>query len=185
MSSKIIIKYCYLQFREVSSNTALLKFGQTKSDLRQPSWPKVKFKENFHTIFHFTLPFFQVLFKRWINNKLKFIIVIFTSYFVSYSIVLYYTILTKHFQIMVGAAIKKKPGSLMPKQSNDSSVKPRAAGNKHVLRPVQLMLWKRMFRFCMEIILVVSWLFLKCYLSIDIYLSHASTLSVQPSVAIT
>ena len=33
---------------------------------------------------------------------------------------------------MVGAAIKKKPGSLMPKQSNDSSVKPRAAGNKHV-----------------------------------------------------
>ena len=92
----------------------------------------MKFKENFHTIFHFTLPFFQVLFKRWINNKLKFIIVIFTSYFVSYSIVLYYTIFTKHFEIMVGAAIKKKPGSLMPKQSNDSSVKSRAAGNKHV-----------------------------------------------------
>ena len=51
----------------------------------------MKFKEDFQNIFYFTLPFFQALFKRWINNKLKVILVIFTPYFLSYSIVLYYT----------------------------------------------------------------------------------------------
>ena len=33
---------------------------------------------------------------------------------------------------MVGATIKKKPESPIPKQRNDSSAKPRAAGNMHV-----------------------------------------------------
>ena len=45
------------------------------------------FKEDFVNIFHFALPFFQALFKRWTNNKLKVILVTFTSYY----IVLYYT----------------------------------------------------------------------------------------------
>ena len=52
---------------------------------------EVKFKEDFQNLFHFTLPFFQVLFERWINNQLKNVLVVFTSYFLSYSIVLYYT----------------------------------------------------------------------------------------------
>ena len=32
----------------------------------------------------------------------------------------------------MGATIKKKPESPIPKQRNDSSAKPRAAGNMHV-----------------------------------------------------
>ena len=52
--------------------------GHTESDA---------FKEDFLNIFDFTLPSFQALFKRWINNKLKVILVTFTSY----SIKLYYT----------------------------------------------------------------------------------------------
>ena len=64
----------------------MLEFGLTKSDLRLLPLPKVKFKD-FPNIIHFTLLFLQAPFKRWINNKLKVILVTFTSY----SIVLYYT----------------------------------------------------------------------------------------------
>ena len=64
----------------------MLEFGLTKSDLRLLPLPKVKFKD-FPNIIHFTLLFLQALFKRWINNKLKVILVTFTSY----SIVTYYT----------------------------------------------------------------------------------------------
>ena len=81
----------YLQSWKISGTTSLLDFGLSKSDLRQSSWPKVKFKEDFLNIFYFILPFFRALFKRWINNKLEVIRVIFTSYILSYSIVLYYT----------------------------------------------------------------------------------------------
>ena len=84
---KIVVKYEYLQSWEISKNVALLEFGPAKSDLRLLSLPKVNFKEDFLNIFHFTLPLIQALFKRWINNKLKVILVTFTSY----SIVLYYT----------------------------------------------------------------------------------------------
>ena len=69
MSLKTVTKYDYLQNWEISSNTALLEFKG----------------------FHFTLSFFQALFKRWINNKIKFRLVIFTSYFLSCPVVLYYT----------------------------------------------------------------------------------------------
>ena len=48
---------------------------------------KVKFKEDFPNIFHFTLPFFQALLKGWIKTKLKVILIIFTSC----SVVLYFT----------------------------------------------------------------------------------------------
>ena len=97
MSRKIVIKYDYLQSQEISSKTALLKFDLAKSDSRhssdslKSSWPKVKFKEYFQNIFHFTFLFLQALFKRWINNRLKVILVIFTLYFLLYSIVLYCT----------------------------------------------------------------------------------------------
>ena len=64
----------------------MLEFGLTKSDLRLLPLPKVKFKD-FPNIIHFTLLFLQALFKRWINNKLKVILVTFTSY----SIVTCYT----------------------------------------------------------------------------------------------
>ena len=70
---------------------ALLEVGIARSDLRHSSWTKVKFKEDFLNIYHFTLPFCQAFFKRWINNKLKSYIVIFTSYFLSYFVVPYYT----------------------------------------------------------------------------------------------
>ena len=71
MSRKIVNKQDYLQFWKISSNTSFLEFDLAKSDLRLPSWPKVKFKEDFVNIFHFALPFFQALLKRWTNNKLK------------------------------------------------------------------------------------------------------------------
>ena len=87
MPRKIVIKYDYLQSWEISNNMSLLEFGLAKSDLRLFSFPKVKFKDDFLDIFPFTLPVFQAFFKRWINNKLKIILVTFTSY----SIVLYYT----------------------------------------------------------------------------------------------
>ena len=64
----------------------MLEFGLTKSDLRLLPLPKVKFKD-FPNIIHFTLLFLQALFKRWINNKLKVMLVTFTSY----SIVTCYT----------------------------------------------------------------------------------------------
>ena len=90
MSRKIVIKYDYLQSWESSSNTALLEFGLAKSDLRQSSWPKVKFKEDFLNTFHFNLTFFQDLFKRWINNKLKSYI---SHLYFTFSIIFYSTLL--------------------------------------------------------------------------------------------
>ena len=68
MSLKTVTKYDYIQYWEISSNTALLEFKS----------------------FHFPLSFFQALFKRWINNKIKFRLAIFTSYFLSCSVVLYF-----------------------------------------------------------------------------------------------
>ena len=43
------------------TNTALFEFGLAKSDIRQLPWPKVKFKDDFLTIFDLTLPFFAAL----------------------------------------------------------------------------------------------------------------------------
>ena len=51
----------------------------------------MNFKEDFQNIFDFTPSFFQALFKRWVNNKLKVLRGIFTSYFLPQSIVHYYT----------------------------------------------------------------------------------------------
>ena len=45
--------------RKTWTNTALLGFGLAKCDIRQPPRPKEKFKDEFVTIFHFTLPFFK------------------------------------------------------------------------------------------------------------------------------
>ena len=71
-------------FKQYSFKSALAKF-----DLL--SWPKVKFKEDFLNIFHFTLPFFQTLFKGWIKNKLKLTSYLYFIYFLSNSLVLIYT----------------------------------------------------------------------------------------------
>ena len=71
MSRKIIrYVFSYLQSWEILSNTAFPEFGLAKSDLRQSSWPKVKFKEDPLNIFHFTLAFFHALFKRCIISSL-------------------------------------------------------------------------------------------------------------------
>ena len=86
MSHKIVIKYECLQSWEMSSYVSLIEFDFAKSNLRLSPWPKVKFKKDLLNIFHFTLSFFQALFKRCINDKLKVTLVIFTSY----SIALYY-----------------------------------------------------------------------------------------------
>ena len=72
----IVTQNCHLiwlslQSRKFSNNTGLPELGLAKSDLRLSSWPIMKFKEDFLNKFYFTLPFFQDLCKRWINNKLK------------------------------------------------------------------------------------------------------------------
>ena len=41
------------------TNAALIEFGLAKSDIRQLPWLKEKFKDDFLTIFDFTLPFFK------------------------------------------------------------------------------------------------------------------------------
>ena len=85
--------------------------------------------------FHFNLLSFQAPFKRWINNKLKVILVIFTPYFLSYSIVLYYT----QFNETFWWDHHESNPSEKPWISNGkieqwlmSSGKPRAAGSTHV-----------------------------------------------------
>ena len=52
---EIVIK---LLFR---TNTALLEFGLRNSDIRQLPWSKVKFRDDFLTIFDITVPFFEAL----------------------------------------------------------------------------------------------------------------------------
>ena len=153
LSRKNVFKYDYLQSWEISSNTGLLDFGLTKSDLRLSSWPKVKFEEHFPNIFYFTLPFFQALFKRWISNKLKVILVTFTSY----SIVLYYTQFNETLWDHGGSNPLEKPWISNPKTERwlMSSVKSRVVGNMHVFMHawlVKLMFWiSNLFFYLVEI----------------------------------
>ena len=86
------------------------------------AWPKMKFKKDFLNIFYFAFLFFQALFKIWISNKFKIILVILISDFLSYSIVSHYTQFIyyythKIFEVMVGATLMKNLGSPVPKQS--------------------------------------------------------------------
>ena len=114
-----------------------------QSDLRQSSRPKVKYKEDFLNIFHFTLPFFQAPFKRWINNKLKVILVRFLLQ-IFYHILQYFIIpsLTTRFDIIVGAALRKNLRFSMPKQSDDSCLQKslEQQATCMFLWPVKLML---------------------------------------------
>ena len=146
------IKYEYLQSWEISRNTFLLDIGLARSDLRQSSWLKVKFKEDFLNIFHFIIPFLKASFKRWITNNVKVITNIFISYLLSYSIVLFYTLLQYffiyyflRFEIVVGAILGKKLGSLIKKQSIDSCLqeKQEQQATCTFLWLVKLILWIR------------------------------------------
>ena len=78
---------------EILSKTVLFKFGLPKSDLRQLSWPKVKFKDDLPNVFVFTLPLFRGLFRIWVNDKVQWYTSHFTSCFPSYSKVQSYTLL--------------------------------------------------------------------------------------------
>ena len=73
-------------------------------------------------MFYFAFLFFQALFKIWISNKFKIILVILISDFLSYSIVPHYTQFIyyythKIFEVMVGATLMKNLVSPVPKQS--------------------------------------------------------------------
>ena len=103
------------KFQFQIGNTSLLEFDLANSVLRLPFWPKMKFKEDFLNIFLFIFPFFQVLFKRWMNTSLK-------SY-QSHLLHKYFIIilsLTKQLETMVGATLSKNTKSSRPKQSDDS-----------------------------------------------------------------
>ena len=117
MSGKIFAKYDYLQYWKLLSNTTLFESGLVISDMRQSSLPKMNFKEDFLNIYHLTLPLFQAHFKRWINNNLKVILVIYTPYFLSYSIVLIYETLWDHGGSNPQEILRK---SRMPKHNDDS-----------------------------------------------------------------
>ena len=134
------IKYEYLQSWEISRNTFLLDVGLARSDLRQSSWLKVKFKEDFLNIFHFIIPFLKASFKRWITNNVKVITNIFISYLLSYSIVLFYTLLQYffiyyflRFEIMVGAILGKKLGSLMKNKVLTHVFRKNKSSRQHAL----------------------------------------------------
>ena len=126
----------YLQSRETSCNTSLLGFYLAKSDLRLSPRPKVNFKEDFLNICHFTIPFFQSLFKRWINNKLKVTLVTFTSYYV----VLHYTQFNVTVWVHGDSKPKEKPWVSNAKTERwvMSSGKLRVVGNMHVFAACQI-----------------------------------------------
>ena len=86
--------------------------------------------------------FSQDLFKRWINNKLKVILVIFTSYFLSYSIVLCYKRFNKTLWDRVGATLTKYVVSPMPKLSDNSCLQENQeqCATCTFLCPIKLML---------------------------------------------
>ena len=48
-----------LNLRNIWSNTALFEFSLEISDIRQLPWPKMKFKDDFQSIFNFTLSLFK------------------------------------------------------------------------------------------------------------------------------
>ena len=108
---------------------------------------KVDFEEYLRNIFNFTLSFFQALFKRWINNKLKFTRVIFISYFLLYSIVHYYTHFKKTISDHGSSNPKKKPWTTNTKIERwlMSSGRPRVVGTCTFLCPVKLMLCRSNF----------------------------------------
>ena len=100
--------------RKISNNTAL--------SLAQQSWPKVnfclaesEFQRRLLNIFEFTLSFFQLLFKRWVNNKPKLdessLLHIF-YYILQYIII---PSLTKRFEMMMTATLRKNLTFPMPK----------------------------------------------------------------------
>ena len=58
-NTKLLLKLTISNLKKTWANTALLEFGLAKSDIRQ--LPKVKFKDDFVTIFDFTLPLLKAL----------------------------------------------------------------------------------------------------------------------------
>ena len=134
MSRKIVIKYDYPQSWEISSNTTLLEFGLVKSNLRQLSWPKEKFKEDFLNMFHFIFLFSLALFKRSINNKLTVILVTSASYFLSYSVILYCSQFSEGLWDHGGATLRNKSwtSNAKIKRRLIPSGKPRAVDDMDV-----------------------------------------------------
>ena len=60
-NTKSLLKMIISNLKKTWTNTALFEFGLAKSDIRQLLWPKVKLKDDFRTIFDFTLPFIKSL----------------------------------------------------------------------------------------------------------------------------
>ena len=131
-NTKLLLKMIISNLKKTWTNTALFEFSLAKSDIRQRSWPKVKFKDNFITIFDFNLPFFKALSKDGKIINLNNIQVIFISYFLQYSKVHYYT---QFHKTLWDHAVNpwEKPGTSNAKieQWLISPGKPRAINNMH------------------------------------------------------
>ena len=96
--------------------------------------------QRFQYIFDFTFSFFQALIKRWVNNKLNVIRVIFTSYFLLYSIVHYYTHFNKTLRDHVDSNTQENFELPIPKLNNDLCLqeRPGTVPNMHFLVPCQI-----------------------------------------------
>ena len=90
-----------------------------------------QFQRRFWNTFDFTLSFFQALFKRWGNNKLK----LDQPSLFMFSTILYTIIpsLTKLFEMMVTATLMKNLRPPMPKQNDDSCLRKTKSCSQHAL----------------------------------------------------
>ena len=86
---KLLLKMPISNLGEIWSNTALFKFGLSKSYVGQLPRPKLKFKDDFLNICESIIPLSMSFHK--IGKKQNNISVIFTSHFLQYSKVHYYT----------------------------------------------------------------------------------------------
>ena len=99
----------------------------------------MNFKEDLLNTFYFNLSFFQAPLKRQLSNKLKVIRVIFTSNFLLYYIVLYYTQFNERLWDHGNSNTYEKPWTCDAKTKwwRMSSGRRGAVGNMHIFVPCQ------------------------------------------------
>ena len=139
------------------------EFGLTKYDFRQSYWQKMNFKEIFLNIFDFSHSILLALFKRWVTDKLTVKQTIFTSYFLLYSIVHYYTQLK---ETLWDQSFWQQPlGKTLNLQHQNEVI-------THVFRKTKSSTWHVLF-LPAKLMLQISYLFLY---SVEITCWHSYTL---------
>ena len=137
MSREIIKDYFLLNIYLISNlgkfRAMQLWIWPSKLSFRAVILIKSEFQNRFWIIFDFILSFFQSLFKRWVNNKLK---LDESSLLHIFYYILYFTVilsLAKRFEMMVTAAFRKNLGPPVPKQNDDSCLPKTKNSSQHAL----------------------------------------------------